>query len=209
MESSRTTLASGRHSTIWNWTLLVILLALCAGLLRLAPAEQTLGQTIKLVYLHGALIRASLIAFAAAGVLGILWLITIRAFILSWMIAVQRAALVVWIVCIFSSLIVTYAAWGVAVAWGEPRVIAILRVSLAVLIIFIVTSLMRLPVLTAAGNIALAIISIFVIQTAGVVLHPTNPIGESSSLLIQGYYVAIVLVICAIAATLASIFHRR
>ena len=48
----------------WVWPLLAGLAAILAVLLWLSPAEQTLGQTVKLVYLHGALVRTALVLFA-------------------------------------------------------------------------------------------------------------------------------------------------
>ena len=53
---------------------LFVLLALW---LVLAPAEEQLGNLIKLVYLHGALVWAGMGAFSAAGLLGLLALLTV------------------------------------------------------------------------------------------------------------------------------------
>ena len=59
---------------------LIGLCAVLAGLVLWAmPAEKTIGQVIKIVYLHGALSRAGMIGFIAAGLLVILvtWLLEI------------------------------------------------------------------------------------------------------------------------------------
>jgi hypothetical protein len=47
----------------WTWPLFAGLLILLAVLLWLSPAEQTLGQAVKLVYLHGALVRTAMVIF--------------------------------------------------------------------------------------------------------------------------------------------------
>ena len=51
------------------------LLGLLVLLVLLSPAETQLGDVVKLVYVHGALIWTGLIAFSIAGVLGLLALV--------------------------------------------------------------------------------------------------------------------------------------
>lgn len=172
--------------------LLIALILLDAMLLWLAPAEQTLGQVVKLVYLHGALISASMLGFVVAGALGLVWLFARRGSVLHWMMSLQRAAALTWLIYLISSVWVTYLAWGVAIAWGEPRVEATLRVTLAVVVILIVTEIVKMPLLTAVGNALLAIVTILVIQSAGVIRHPVNPIGTSASAGIKWFYAGIV-----------------
>ena len=53
---------------------LVGLAILTAVLLLLLPPERTLGNTIKAVYIHGALVQTGLLAFGAAGLLGLAYL---------------------------------------------------------------------------------------------------------------------------------------
>ena len=178
-----------------------------ALLLWLAPAEQTLGQVVKLVYLHGALIRACLIGFSVAGLLGLLSLILRRPAIDAWLRANQRGALLFWIIYVISSMSVTYMAWGVIVAWGEPRVMAAIRITAAASVIFAVTELVRLPALTSLGNILLAGVAWWATQSAGVIRHPLDPIGTSSSVAIRGYYAAIVAVTLGILATIIILLH--
>ena len=50
------------------WFLLAACAAMALLILALMPAERTLGQVIKIVYLHGALSRAGMLGFAAAGI---------------------------------------------------------------------------------------------------------------------------------------------
>ncbi|MDH7489962.1 MAG: hypothetical protein QHH80_10700, partial [Anaerolineae bacterium] len=93
-----------------------------AALLILSPSEKTLGDVVKLVYLHGALVRTGLLAFTAAGALGLAALLAHSDRVARWGEAVGHTALVVWTAYVLSSMVVTYLAWGVAIAWGEPRV---------------------------------------------------------------------------------------
>jgi len=193
----------------WPALALIALVVVEALLLWLAPAEQTLGQVVKLVYLHGALICACLAGFAVAGLLGLAYLAVRRAGLYRWLVALQRGVLVTWIVYSLSSMAVTYAAWGVAIAWGEPRVLANIRVTVAVLVIFAVSEIVRLPALTALGNIVLAGFALWATQSASLIRHPVDPIGTSSSVAIRGFYAAIVAVMLAIVASIVVLLRAR
>jgi hypothetical protein len=193
----------------WAGPALVGLIAVEALLLVSSPAEQTLGQVVKLVYLHGALIRAGLLSFVVAGLLGLVYLAVRRPGVYAWLVAVQRGAFAVWIVYALSSMLVTYMTWGVAIAWSEPRVMATIRVTVAVLVVFAVTEILRLPALTALGNVLLAGFTLWATQSASVIRHPIDPIGASSSAAIRGFYAAIVVVMLTIVALIVVLLRAR
>lgn len=188
---------------------LIGLLILDGLLLWLSPAEQTLGQVVKLVYMHGALISTCMIAFVVAGALGLLWLLVRKMGLLRWLTALQRATAVTWVIYLLSSMWVTYMAWGVAIAWGEPRVAATIRVTLAVAVILIVTEIVKMPLLTAGGNVLLAVVVMVIIENAGVIRHPIDPIGTSNSASIQWFYAGIMLTTIAALGVLTALFGRR
>jgi len=188
---------------------LIGLLILDGLLLWLSPAEQTLGQVVKLVYLHGALISTCMIGFIVAGILGLIWFIVRKTVLLRWLMALQRATAVTWVIYLLSSMWVTYMAWGVAIAWGEPRVVATIRVTLAVAVILIVTEIVKMPLLTAAGNALLGIVVMVIIESAGVIRHPIDPIGASNSASIQWFYAGIMLTTIAALGALTALIHRR
>jgi len=106
-----------------------VLLVVLVGLLILVPPEQTLGDIVKVVFLHGALVQVGLVAFAVAGALGLAYCIRRSETVYAWCLAVQKTAVLMWIVYAISSMIATYQAWGVWIAWDEPRV----RASISVL----------------------------------------------------------------------------
>ncbi|MBX2997703.1 MAG: hypothetical protein KF893_04270 [Caldilineaceae bacterium] len=54
---------------------ILALAGLSALLLWLIPAEQTLGNIIKVIFLHGALVEVGLLVFAAAGLVGLAYLV--------------------------------------------------------------------------------------------------------------------------------------
>ena len=59
-----------RMSTRVFWLAQAMLAALAAATVWLAPAEQTMGEGIRIVYIHVALIWTAMVALAATAVLG-------------------------------------------------------------------------------------------------------------------------------------------
>lgn len=185
-------------------------LALIIGLLVwFSPAEQTLGDVVKLIYLHGALARTGLVAFGAAGLLGLAALIAPRPALAAWSDAAGKAAVSVWIVYALSSVISTYMAWGVLVAWNEPRVVASLQVLAAALLLTWANYFVSHPRFTAATNLLMGGLAWWLTQRAAVIRHPLNPIGDSDSTAIKGFYAALLLACFALAAFVAYWFHHR
>lgn len=184
-------------------------LAALTALLILSPSEKTLGDVVKLVYLHGALVRTGLLAFTAAGILGLAALIGRREGIARWSEAVGHAALVVWTVYVLSSMVVTYLAWGVAIAWSEPRVRASAHIFLGAVAFWVIAYLVQDRRATVALNAAMAALAWALVQSAGVVIHPVDPIGGSASVAIKAFYAGIVLCVILLAAELALWLRAR
>lgn len=201
---------SSRHRSWSNRTafrLCLGLILVLAILLVMMPAEQTLGGVIKLVFVHGALIRVSLIMYGFTGLLGAVWLVRRRPAIRAWLIGLQRGSFTIWCIYLLSSSAVTYLAWSTAIAWGEPRVMATLRITLAAVVILGVCEYMKLTSLRAIGAIATALLAILATQTAEVIRHPIDPIGTSPSIVFKVFYLAILSIIVAL-ATLMSYWMR-
>ena len=91
--------------------LAVGLFALLVLWVLLAPAEARLGDLVKLVYLHGALIQVGLALFTLAGGLGLVALLVRRPVWYRGTQAAGTAALVVWILYVISSMAVTGLPW--------------------------------------------------------------------------------------------------
>ena len=97
------------------------LCVLAAGLvLALMPAEKTLGQVIKLVYLHGALSRAGMIGFWASALAGIVFLLRGDERWLRWSRALLLSGWGFWITHFIVSMPATRLTWGPWVAWASP-----------------------------------------------------------------------------------------
>jgi hypothetical protein len=185
---------------------LLVLLALWVAL---APAEARLGNVIKLVYVHGALVWVGLITFSAAGVLALAALILRRPVWYQGTRAAELAAVLIWIAYVISSMLVTGLTWGQVIAWNEPRVRATALILAAALLLYLVARLIDHRDFTALTNLVMGIVPWIVVRQAGVIRHPVDPIGGSESTAIQSSYLLIVVTIGALAATLVAWLWSR
>lgn len=182
--------------------LALALAALLAIWVVLSPAESRLGNVVKLVYVHGALVWTGLLAFTVAGLLGLVALVVRRP---TWYRSTQAAglaALLVWGVYAVSAMAVTALTWGQLVAWNEPRVRATGFILLAAIVLFLVARLVDQADFTAAVNLLMGVVPWVLVRQADAIRHPVNPIGGSGSTTIQGFYLLIVVTVALLAATL-------
>lgn len=193
------------------------LAAVCLGLLLilgvvLAPAETRLGNLIKLVYVHGALVWAGLVSFTLAGFLGLVALLVRYAGrsapgAAPWFRGSRAAglgALLVWTVYALSSMAVTELTWGQWIAWSEPRVRVTAAILVAAAVLTVVVRLIDHPAFTAAVYLVMGIVPWIVVRRVEAIRHPVNPIGASGSAAIQGFYVLIVATVLSLALILIA-----
>jgi hypothetical protein len=183
----------------------------------LAPAETRLGNLVKLVYVHGALVWVGLVTFSVAGGLGVVAL-ALR-YLLSrverahvWYHgtdAAGKAALIIWTAYALSAMIVTGLTWGQVIAWNEPRVRVTGLILVAAVVLTIVTRLVAHNDFTTVVNIVMGIVPWIVVRQAEAIRHPVDPIGGSQSAAIQVYYLLIVLTVGGLAATLVAWLWAR
>ena len=84
------------------------------------PAEHSLGTHIRIVYLHGAWVWASLAAFISCGCFGGLGLITQRSTLHRWSDAFGRTGLIFWVTYLPLSLWAMQSNWN-GLFLAEPR----------------------------------------------------------------------------------------
>jgi hypothetical protein len=197
--------------------LAVVLLALLLLWVILAPSESRLGNLVKLVFVHGALVWSGLLAFTLAGALGLVSLAA-RHVLGAIAPAARRhapalyrgtasaglAALIVWIAYVISSMAVTGLTWGQIIAWNEPRVQATGLILLASVVLFVVARLVANDDFTAIVSVLMGIVPWIVVRQAGVIRHPVDPIGGSESAAIQTYYFLILLTVVGLALILIA-----
>lgn len=189
--------------------LAVALLALLAVLLILSPAEQQLGNLIKVIYLHGALARVGLYALMLAGLLGLAYLIRPLPALLRWSNAVQVAGMIVFVVHFALSVIPTHETWGMWIAFDEPRTRMSLQIIGVGLLVIVVRRLLDDRRFSAVANLLLGGAVLLLNLRTGVLRHPLNPIGESSSSAIQLFYAGILLTCAALTGLLAWWLSQR
>jgi hypothetical protein len=152
------------------------------------PAEKTIGQVIKIVYLHGALSRAGMLGFIASGVSGLLYFFRpIKAFLM-WSAALVLSAWGFWTAHFLVSMPATRLTWGPWIALGEPRVTMTLQVIGVSLAVITISWLVSQPRFTAAANLLLGAGVLLLAAQTGVLRHPLDPIGSSPSPLLRVIY---------------------
>lgn len=177
---------------------LLILAALIVFVTLLAPVDRVLGQATRMVYVHGAIIRVVLGLFALSGLLGLIYLFSRKPAVVAWSRIVLETSLLLWIPYLVSSTFATLQTWG-AIAWFEPRWLVTLQISVVAPVAYIVAAVVKKPIVTAALNALLAATIFVLTRSAGLVLHPIDPIVASGNAGIIGSYV-LLLVLCALFA---------
>ena len=175
------------------WCSLGLCAAATALILTLMPAEKTLGAVIKIVYLHGALSRAGMVGFAAAGAIGLVYLLQPRPGLARWSRALSLSGWGFWVTQFVVSMPATHLAWGPWVAWGEPRVTMTLQLIVVGLVIITASWLLNTPRFTAAANLLMGIAVIVMASHTDVVRHPLDPIGNSPSVTLRLVYLLLLI----------------
>ena len=175
-----------RSSAIW---LLFTLLAI-ALLTALGPAEKALGAHVRVVYLHGAWVWAALAAFGAAGMLGLVGLLTRREVFYAWSCALGRTGVIFWITYLPLSLWAMQANWN-GLFLAEPRWRLALAFAAGGLILQIGLSLVGKPSWTAVGNILFCVLLFYAVAGVQNIMHPGSPIFSSEARLIRVYFISL------------------
>ena len=178
----------------FNNSIIWFLLTL-AGIVLLAafgPAEKSLGVNVRVVYLHGAWVWTALLAFIAAGLTGVLGLITSKENIQLWSRALGRAGLIFWITYLPLSM------WAMQTNWNglflaEPRFRFAVIFTVSGLLLQIGVTLLEKPAWASGANILFAVVLFLSLQSTESVMHPESPIFNSDSQNIQIFFAALLL----------------
>ena len=193
-----------------RWTVpLWVGLALAAGLiLWLSPAEQTLGQGMKWVYIHLAFIWTAMLGMLIVGLLSLVQVFSDRAGWRQWGSAASWGTLGVLVLAVISSIVVMQVNWG-GISWDEPRTQSLLRT----MAIWIIThfagpwiSHRRVRGVLIAVMVAVAIIPM---RFGPLVIHPQDPLGLSSSNAIRLASAALFGVVFAASASAVWVIKQR
>jgi hypothetical protein len=188
-----------RSSFFW----FILALLTTAGLTALGPQEKSLGDNIRIVYLHGAWILTAEIALgfsAAAGLLGILFK---REPLQLWSAALGYSGLFFWVTSLPLSL------WAMQANWNglflvEPRFRVAVIFSVTGVLLQIGLSLLGRPIFTSLFNVLFFAALRIGLARAGNVMHPPpSPIFNSGILSLQLYFIGIIFLTSSAAYFLA------
>ena len=175
------------HSPL-SW--LFVLLALVSLLALGGPSEKSLGSNVRVVYLHGAWVWTSLAAFIAAGILGLVALFTRRGDFHVWSRALGRTGLLFWISYLPMSIWAMQANWN-GLYLAEPRWRLAWIFAVTGLLLQLGLALIDKPALTSFANLVFFAVLLLSLTSTRQVLHPRSPILQSGSILIEGYFAAL------------------
>ncbi len=167
-----------------SWLLLAAVLSAAAILVWSSPAERSLGQGIKLVYIHVSLIWAAMVGFTIAGVFGAINAFTANPRLQVWQESSSWVALAWYAIGVLIAMLAAKVNWG-AVHWNEPLLLASLRFLAAAALVQVAKKWLRSSRVRGALNALLAFFLMWSILGAPQVMHPQSPIRQSTSAAIQ------------------------
>jgi len=174
--------------TLFSMTVIVIALLALFG-----PEEKSLGASVRIVYLHGAWVLAAELALVAAGIAGLLALITRRANFHKWSAALGRTGIFFWVTYLPLSLWAMQSNWnGLFLAEPRFRLAAIFAVTGVLLQAGL--WLIDTDWITSASNLLFIVVLRLVFSTAENIMHPPpSPIFNSGNFAIIGFFIALIL----------------
>jgi hypothetical protein len=186
---------------------LVLLLAAVALLTTVGPSEKTLGQGVRIVYLHGAWVWTALVAFLTAGVFGLVGLITKKPASHRWSRAWGWTGLLFWISYLPVSI------WAMKTSWNglylsEPRWRLALIFAVTGLLLQTGLALLDTPAWTSAGNLLYIAVLLVTLANTPNVMHPPAPVLNSDSLLIRGYFFVLLAIMSLAAWQIARLWQQ-
>ena len=150
----------------------------------LSPAEATLGQAVKFVYMHAALMWVAFGLLSAGAILGLLFLILERPSLFAWSYGSTATAVALLLMTGLLGSLTAKMTWG-GINWSEPRFLMLGEILLAGLAVLAVAGLSSSPTLQSATNILFAIVAWGLLLRTELVIHPNSPIFSSDSLAIK------------------------
>lgn len=188
---------------LFGLLLLVIILTTLVG-----PSERSLGDNVRLVYLHGAWVWTAMIAFLAAAAAGLVGFLLRKASWHSWSFALGQTGLLYWISYLPLSMWTMQANWN-GLYLAEPRWRIGLHFALIGLLLQGGLLLLRRARLASLSNILYLIALLWSLSRAEQVMHPPSPILGSDSTSIQLYFFGLTGLCLMASAVLAALLRSR
>jgi hypothetical protein len=177
---------------------LISLAVIVVALALLSPRDATLGDTSPVVYLHGALVWTAILAFSAAGVLGLAGLMWQRETLHAWSGALARTGLLFWALYLPVSMWASKLTWN-GIPLDDPRFRTAFQVLVLAAGFQLAAALWGSKNRLSSGlNAVMAVVLWVLISTTQDVMHPQNPM-RASALAIQ-FFFALLVGGCGLAA---------
>ena len=187
--------------TLFSITVIVIALLALFG-----PEEKSLGASVRIVYLHGAWVMAAELAFAAAGLAGLVALITRRPVLHQWSAALGRTGIFFWMTYLPLSLWAMESNWN-GLFLAEPRFRLAVIFAVTGVLLQVGLWLIDMDWLTSAANILFIIVLRVIFSTAENIMHPPpSPIFSSGNFVIIGFFLTLITLTLVAAYFLTRVF---
>jgi len=173
-------------------TLFLITVIVIALLAFFGPEEQSLGSNVRIVYLHGAWVLAAELAFVAAGLAGLVALLTKRDTFHHWSAALGQTGVFFWVTYLPLSL------WAMQTNWNglflsEPRFRLALIFAVTGILLQVGLWLINTNSITSVANIIFIVVLRVVFSSASNIMHPPpSPIFNSGNFAIIGFFISLI-----------------
>jgi hypothetical protein len=184
--------------------LFIAALILIAFLALFGPEERALGANVRIVYLHGAWVLAAELAFLAAGLSGLLGLITRRPVFHDWSAALGRTGIFFWVMYLPLSLWAMQSNWN-GLFLAEPRFRLAVIFAVTGVLLQVGLWLINTDWITSTANLIFILVLRLIFSTAENIMHPPpSPIFNSGNLAIIGFFLTLIVL-----TLIASYFLTR
>jgi len=189
-------------------TLFLITIIVIALLALFGPEEKSLGSNVRIVYLHGAWVMTAELAFIAAGLAGLVALITSRNMFHKWSAAFGWTGIIFWVSYLPLSLWAMQANWN-GLFLAEPRFRLALIFAVTGVLLQLGLWLINTDWLTSLANIIFIISLRVIFATAENIMHPPpSPIFSSGNYVIIGFFIALIVLSLGASYFLTCVFLK-
>lgn len=190
------------------FTLFFITVIVIALLALFGPEERSLGANVRIVYLHGAWVLTAELAFLAAGLVGLIALITRREIFHKWSAALGRTGIFFWVTYLPLSLWAMQSNWN-GLFLAEPRFRLAVMFAVTGVLLQVGLWLINTNWITSVANIIFIVVLRVIFATAENVMHPPpSPIFSSGNYMIIGFFLALIVLTLVAAYFLARVFLK-
>lgn len=168
----------------------------------LAPEEQTLGSSVKLVFMHAALMWVSFFMYTMSAVLSVIFLFNGKNNYFAWVGPMLWTGILILASTSLLGMITAELTWG-GIAWREPRMLMLGEMLLASVLVVIINILLSNPKIKAIFYLALTAAVWWLLLTTEKIIHPGNPIFSSDVWAIKLFPLAVTFFLAIAAIQLA------